>query len=100
MEHPLQNAKRLNWKKDIVCPEGYTPFRCVNCHKVFIIKNNVPLNQQVSGHTWLGEQRLRHLTREDWLEEQADQEICPVCGVPHGPNPYTGCEIGTTEPKQ
>lgn len=28
---------------------------------------------------------------EKYLEKMVDSEICPKCGIVHGPNPYTGC---------
>jgi len=87
------SAKGLNWKKDIICPKGYSVVRCKNCHKVFVIKNDQPLNEQVFGHTWFGENLLRHITREDEMDAEAERELCPKCGVPHGSNPYTGCNL-------
>jgi hypothetical protein len=44
---------------------------------------------------------IRHRTREEYEEQEmdrrAEREVCPVCGVPHGPNPYTGCELEKQE---
>ena len=78
--------------------------RCKDCRKTFTVPSDVALQDLIEqgkvegGHVWTeafyGEKyQLRHTTREDRLEEQADKEICSVCGVPHGPNPYTGCEL-------
>lgn len=69
---------------------------CTGCKAYHTIDSDIPLNQQLGGHTWDGEtkagrSRVRLLTCEDELEMMADSEVCPECGVPHGPNPYTGC---------
>jgi len=85
--------KQFNWRKDIVCPENYSAVKCANCHKIFIIKDSQPLNEQVFGHTWFGENRLRHITREDEMEVEAERELCPKCGVPHSSDAQTGCNL-------
>jgi len=70
--------------------------KCVDCNEIYIIPKDVPLDQtQVPrDHVWVGSYTLRHRTYEDVREEQADREICRVCGIAHGPNPYTGCGLG------
>jgi len=63
---------------------------CRSCKQWHKLDSNKPLKEQLPDHTWIGI-TLRLRTWEDELEEKADREICRVCGVPHGPNPYTGC---------
>jgi len=88
----------MRWSKNVAeslvkNSPGKVALKCVDCGKIFIIDENVSLNKQVAGHTWKGDYTLRELTYEDWLNSEAEKELCPVCGVPHGPNPYTGCEL-------
>lgn len=82
---------------------GLTKVWCRNCKRWFEIDEDAPINEALPGHTWDWRDKrfqgrlysvVRHLTHDDHLEEMADREICQVCGVPHGPNPYTGCELG------
>jgi len=83
--------------------------RCKDCKKEFPLTEedrNVALIDLIEqgkierGHIWtslLEEEetgcQLRHETEEDMMEEQADNEVCPTCGVPHGSNPYMGCGL-------
>lgn len=81
---------------------------CIDCGCWHKIDSNKPLMDALPGHTWAkvtdeksgeiidnkkGFELVRFRTHEDELEDEADEEICPTCGVPHGPNPYTGCNL-------
>lgn len=66
---------------------------CRNCRQWFELDRDVPLDKQLQGHTWGIDNTLRCLTWEDHEEERADREICPECGVPHGPYADTGCGL-------
>ncbi len=95
-----------NWRttqKSLQVPEGYAAVKCRDCNKVFIIKSDVPISEAVPGHVWcnVNGTMVRHRTRdEDYQAECEEAELCPVCGVPHGPNPYTGCELQTVEARE
>jgi len=81
-----------------------TVLRCKDCKKEFPITEEdelVPLQKLIEqgkvdgGHLWYRGRKydLRHRSYSDILEEQADREICSICGVPHDSNPTTGCEL-------
>ncbi len=54
---------------------------CSDCGKKYIIDANTPLKDALPGHLWGNRDgEVRHPTYDDWLEEQADKELCPECG--------------------
>lgn len=54
---------------------------CKDCKQWFIIDPDVPLDKQVSEHTWSNSGRgLRHITDEEYRDARADAELCPECG--------------------
>lgn len=100
-------AKRWKEAKEKV-PSGYCKVWCISCNQFHTINADKPLREELPGHVWghiededagvwidekYGCTIVRCRTYEDELDELAEREICSVCGVPHGPNPYTGCNL-------
>ena len=68
---------RGRWR--IAVADDETIIYCPDCQGYHLIKCDVPLNKQLPGHTWDGDE-LRLNLDDDWLDEQDDTALCHICG--------------------